>query len=75
MDELITLFKELRDRIELLERLIALEKIVIPPEGKLVVDLQSSDPPAQKGRIYFNTTLNKFRVSEDGLTWKTIDTV
>ena len=51
MDELITLFKELRDRIELLERLIALEKIVIPPEGKLVVDLQSSDPPAQKGRI------------------------
>ncbi len=74
MDELILLFKELRDRIELLERLIALEKIVIPPEGKFVVDLRVSDPPTQKGRIYFNTTLNKFRVCENGTTWKTITT-
>jgi len=73
MDELITIFEKLEERIELLERLISLSKIIIPPEGKLVVDFQSSDPPPENGRMYYNTTLHKFRVCENG-TWKTVTT-
>ncbi|QQG43388.1 MAG: hypothetical protein HYW45_04330 [Candidatus Daviesbacteria bacterium] len=73
MEELIKIFTELKQRIELLERLIALSKIVIPTDGKLVVDLQTADPSPENGRIYYNTTLHKFRVCENGV-WKTITT-
>lgn len=75
MEELVELVQELNRRIDQLERQLDLRNIVIPLDGKLVVDLKTSDPTAEKGRIYFNTTLNKYRVSEDGITWKTITTV
>lgn len=74
MEELVLLIQTLQRRIEELERLLDIRNVVIPADGKLVVDLRASDPTAQKGRIYFNTTLNKYRVSEDGSTWKTITT-
>lgn len=73
MEELIKIFTELKQRIELLERLISLSKIVIPTDGKLVVDSQIADPAPENGRIYYNTTLNKYRVCENGV-WKTITT-
>lgn len=74
MEELVELVQELERRVDQLERLLALTEIVLPVNGKLVVDLRASDPPAQKGRIYFNTALNKFRVSEDGIVFRTITT-
>lgn len=74
MEELVLLIQTLQRRIEELERLLDIRNVVIPADGKLVVDLRASDPAPQKGRIYFNTTLNKYRVSEDGLTWKTVTT-
>lgn len=74
MDELIAIFTELKTRIELLERLIALSKIIIPPEGKFIVDHQASDPDPEDGRIYYNTTLHKYRACENGV-WKTITTL
>ena len=74
MEELVELVLELERRIDQLERQLALKDIVLPVDGKLVVDLRASDPTAQKGRIYFNTTSNKYRVSEDGLVWRTITT-
>lgn len=73
MEELIKIFTELKQRIELLERLISLSKVVIPIDGKLVVDSQSADPTPENGRIYYSTTLHKFRVCENGI-WKTVTT-
>ena len=73
MEELIKIFTELKHRIELLERLISLSKIVIPTDGKLVVDSQTTDPTPENGRIYYNTNLNKYRVCENGV-WKTVTT-
>jgi len=74
MEELVLLVQTLERRIEELERLLDIRNVVIPTDGKLVVESRVSDPIAEKGRIYFNTTLNKYRVSEDGATWKTITT-
>lgn len=74
MEELVLLVQTLQRRVEDLERLLDIRNVVIPDDGKLAVDKKSSDPIAEKGRIYFNTTLNKYRVSEDGVNWKTITT-
>lgn len=74
MEEIVELIQSLKDRIDQLERLVDIRNVVIPDDGKLIVDKRASDPLAEKGRIYFNTTLNKYRVSEDGSTWKTITT-
>ena len=73
MDEIVQIIKNLQSRIELLERASTVRKITIPSDGKLVVDSQSSDPPAQNGRIYYNTVSNKYKVCENG-AWKTITT-
>lgn len=74
MEELVLIVQTLQRRVEELERLLDIRNVVIPADGKLVVESRASDPAAEKGRIYFNTTVNKYRVSEDGLTWKTITT-
>ncbi len=73
MDELIRIIKDLQGRIEILERASTLRKITIPSDGKIVIDSQASDPPAENGRIYYNTAANKYKVCENGV-WKTITT-
>lgn len=73
MDDLITILKDLKTRVEALERRASLSKVTIPSDGFLVVDSQSSDPTGTNGRIYYNTTSNKFKVYEGG-AWKTITT-
>lgn len=74
MEELVELVQELNRRVDQLERQLDLKNIILPVDGKFVVDKKVADPTAEKGRIYFNTTLNKYRVSEDGITWRTITT-
>lgn len=74
MEQLLAIINDIKKRLELLEGVVSLTNITIPNDGKLVVDKKASDPTAEKGRIYFNTTLNKYRVSEDGITFKTITT-
>lgn len=71
MDELLAIIKDLRKRIELLERSSTARKITIPADGKLVVDSQSVDPAVQNGRIYYNTTSNKLRGCENG-AWQNL---
>lgn len=75
MEELLKLFFELKKRIEELERQIAIRKITVPTDGYLIVESRASDPTdgAANGRIYYNTTSNKFKVYENG-TWGTITT-
>lgn len=73
MDELIKIIQTMQDRIELLERANTITKVTIPSNGKLTVDSQTSDPPAENGRIYYNTATNKYKVCENGV-WKTITT-
>lgn len=71
MDELLTIIKDLRKRIELLERSSTARKVTIPVDGKLVVDNQTTDPTAQNGRIYYNSTTNKLRGCENG-SWQNL---
>lgn len=73
MDDLRVLLKEILRRIEALERVGELTNITIPQDGKIVVDTHSSDPEAINGRIYYNSTTNKFKVCENGV-WKTVTT-
>jgi hypothetical protein len=73
MEEIVQIIKDLQTRVELLERLVDIKELVIPVDGKLVVDNRASDPPTEDGRIYYNTTTNKFKVCENG-SWKTITT-
>lgn len=73
MDELVRIIKELQARVELLERATTIRKVTIPSDGKLAVDSQASDPSVQNGRIYYNTSTNKYKVCENGV-WKTITT-
>lgn len=73
MDEIVKILRELNRRIEALERKAELTKIKVPSDGKLVVDSRSSDPTAENGRIYYNTTTNKYKVCENSV-WKTITT-
>lgn len=69
MDELVEIIETLKKRVGLLERLVALKNITIPSDGKFVVDSQIADPSIENGRIYYNTTSNKFRVCENG-AWR-----
>lgn len=73
MEEIVLLVQTLQRRIEELERLLDIRNVVIPADGKLVVESRASDPPAENGRIYYNTATNKYKVSENGV-WKTITT-
>ncbi len=65
--------KDLKDRLDSLERANQVKNIKIPTGGKIVVNAEASDPPVQNGKIYYNTTTNKYKVYENG-TWKTITT-
>lgn len=69
MDKFLELLQSFRKRLDKLERLISLTKISVPTDGWLVVDSQTADPPVDNGRIYYNTTTNKFRVCENG-AWR-----
>ena len=73
MEEIALLLKELEKRIENLERLLENKEVIIPPDGKLVVDNRASDPTGSEGRIYMNTTTSKLRVYTGGL-WRNVDT-
>ena len=73
MEELTQIIRELSKKVENLERLIDITNLVIPANGKLVVDKRSVDPTAENGKIYYNTTANKYKVCENGL-WRTITT-
>lgn len=73
MEELVALVQQLQRRIEELERLLDIRNVVIPADGKLVVESRASDPPAENGRIYYNTAINKYKVAENGV-WKTVTT-
>jgi hypothetical protein len=71
-DQLVQLFKGLDKRLKVLERTQYLPKITIPTEGYFVVDIQTSDPTTvQNGRVFYNSTLNAFRVGVNG-AWKTM---
>jgi len=73
MEELMQLIKDLTTRLEALERLLENREIILPPDGKLVVDNRATDPTGTNGRIYYNTTSNKFKGYEGG-SWKTFTT-
>ena len=73
MDDLVLLIQELQKKIEQLERLVDIKNLMIPADGKLVLDNRATDPTAENGRIYYNTTAHKFKVCENG-SWKTITT-
>jgi hypothetical protein len=73
MEEIVQIIKDLQARVELLERLIDIKELVIPVDGKLIVDIRATDPSAEDGRIYYNSTADKFKVCENG-SWKTITT-
>jgi len=73
MEEIVKILKDLQMRVELLERLVDIKNLVIPVDGKLIVDIRASDPTAEDGRIYYNSVADKFKVCENG-SWKTITT-
>lgn len=70
---LLEYIKKLEERIQALERASQIKNVKIPTGGKIVVNSVASDPPVENGKIYYNTTSNKYKVCENG-TWKTITT-
>lgn len=70
---LLEYIKKLEERIQALERASQIKNVKIPAGGKIVVNAVASDPPVENGKIYYNTTTNKYKVCENG-TWKTITT-
>ncbi len=72
-DDITQILKDLEKRIGSLERANQVKEVKIPSGGKIVVNSESADPPAENGKIYYNTTTHKFKVCENGV-WKTITT-
>jgi len=70
---LLEYIKKLEERIQALERASQIKNVKIPAGGKIVVNSVASDPPVENGKIYYNTTTNKYKVCENG-AWKTITT-
>ncbi len=52
---------DLEKRIEALERSSQIKDVKIPTGGKLVANSESSDPPVENGKIYYNSTTNTLR--------------
>jgi hypothetical protein len=72
IDQLVQLFRSLDKRLKVLERTQYVPKVTIPVEGYLIVDIQTADPATvQNGRLFYNSTLNAFRVGVNGV-WKTM---
>jgi hypothetical protein len=68
---LIEEFKELKSRLDSLERANQIKNIKIPTGGKFVVNAEASDPPVENGKIYYNTATNKLRKCMNG-TWSDV---
>ena len=73
MEELVQIIMQLQKRVEALERQFVMRNVVLPNDGKLVLDKQAANPTAETARISYNTTSNKFVVCENGV-WRTITT-
>lgn len=75
MEELTKIILDLKRRLEALEKLVSLRKITVPTDGWFIVESRASDPTdgVVNGRIYYNTTANRFKVFENG-GWKTMTT-
>ena len=74
MEELVEIIQMLEDRIDVLERLIALTDIVIPSEGKFVVDNRPTEPTGSNGRIFYDTTTDELKAYVNG-AWTVITVV
>jgi hypothetical protein len=66
MQELIEIIERLENRIEVLEKLIDLKELVIPVDGKLVVDNRPTEPTGQNGRIFYDTTTDELKAYVNG---------
>lgn len=64
---LLEYIKKLEERIQALERASQIKNVKIPSGGKIVVNAESSDPPVENGKIYYNTTTNKLRKCVNGV--------
>jgi hypothetical protein len=48
-----------------------LRNVVIPSDGKFILPHHSTNPTAENGKMYYNTTTHKARVCENG-TWRDV---
>lgn len=65
MTSFIQIVRDLAKKVEDLQR-ARLTEVVIPTDGKFVVETRASDPPVENGRIYYNSTTHKLRGCENG---------
>lgn len=70
---LLATIKRLEARIQALERASQIKNVKIPSGGKLVVNIETSDPSAETGKIYYNSSTNELKVYKNG-SWRTIAT-
>lgn len=70
---LLEYIKKLEERVQTLERASQIKNVKIPAGGKLVINIQSSDPSAEIGKIYYNSATNELKVYKNG-SWRNITT-
>lgn len=58
--------KKLEERVQALERASQIKNVKIPTGGKFVLNVESSDPPVENGKMYYNSTTNKIRKCANG---------
>jgi hypothetical protein len=61
MEEFKLLLTDIARRLKALEAVRIIKNLVIPNDGKFVVDKRASDPAVEEGRIYYNTVSKKHR--------------
>ncbi len=66
MEDLVKIIELLDNRIEVLERLVELKELVIPSDGKFVVDNRPTEPTGQSGRIFYDTTTDELKAYVNG---------
>ena len=69
MDEIRSLLKNLRDRIEIIEKGIFIKKITIPTDGYFVIQKLTADPAGGaliEGMIWENTTTHHLKIYLNG---------